>query len=191
MTRYCTPLFLVIITAMVSTGCRQLSETMVDSNAGLNGGFESSQDGLPVNWSFYTPNTVPESDFRIVLDRESFKGGSQSLKFEVENCSSSGGWQSPGFTSEFFEIGKFMGSAHFRVGFWAMNSGTEFEFAAGGVSANAGAMETMIRENRRIDDCKYYEFAVAVAANQWLRLQMNILAPGIFWIDEIHIERMD
>jgi len=36
----------------------------------------------------YTPNTVPDSIFRIILDREVFREGRQSLRFDVKKSSS-------------------------------------------------------------------------------------------------------
>ena len=86
---------------LLLTGCQQMSEHVKDDSAGINGGFEVAVQGLPVNWLLYTPNTVPKGQFEIILDKEDFKEGTQSLKFEVQECSPTGGWHSPGFTKQF------------------------------------------------------------------------------------------
>ena len=166
--------------------CKQMSEQVQDKSAGINGGFEVSKDGLPVNWLMYTPNTVPDSDFRIVLDKSIFKEGKQSLKFEVKKCSSIGGWISPGFTNEFFDNRE----GHYKVSFWIKNEGTEFNISAGGVSAKEGNMTTLIKGIEPVNEWKLLEYKVDVLKDQWLRIQLNILQPGSFWIDDIRIEKI-
>ena len=76
------PLNIVLsLLMMISLGCKQMSEVETDISAGLNGGFETVQNDLPVNWLMYTPKTVPDSNFNIVIDDENFIEGKQSLKF--------------------------------------------------------------------------------------------------------------
>ena len=94
----------MIIALGASGGCAlgaPMSETVVDKAAGMNGSFEVSKSGLPVNWLFYTKKTVPSGDFDILIDTKEFKDGKQSLKFAVRACSETGGRLSPGFCKEF------------------------------------------------------------------------------------------
>ena len=65
---FLTPLFF-------TWGCSSMSETIEDKSAGFNGGFEITKSGLPVNWQVYTPNTIKDSDFDIIIDTEDFKEG--------------------------------------------------------------------------------------------------------------------
>ena len=183
--------FLLLLSLLAFLGgCKQYSETVKDKSAGLNGGFEVSKNGLPVNWLMYTSNTVPDADFEIVLDKDIFKEGKQSLKFDVQKCSSTGGWLSPGFTNEFFEIGKYKGEGLYNLSFWIMNNGTRFNISAGGVAALVGDMKTLIEGNDTLDDWKFFEYKIEVHKDRWLRLQLNILHPGTFWIDDIKIEKI-
>lgn len=172
---------------LILSGCMQMSEEEIDKSAGLNGGFEASKNGLPVNWLMYTPNTVKEGEFSIVLDKESFKEGKQSLRFDVEKCSSTGGWKSPGFTNEFFQIGKYEGEGSYKIGFWIKNQGTKFQIEAGAVSAKKGEMSVLIQSAEEMPNWTYFEYTVNVAKENHLRLQLNILAPGTFWIDDLQI----
>jgi hypothetical protein len=172
-------------------GCGQFSEHVSDKSAGLNGGFEISQDGLPVNWLIYTPATVKDSSFDVVFDREVFKEGRQSLRFDVDRCSSVGGHRSPGLTNEFYEIGKYRGEGRYRLSFWIKNSGTEFAVAAGGVSAKKGSMRTLVRDSAQIREWRRFEYTIEVPEKQWLRMELNILRPGTFWIDGIEITKVD
>ena len=167
-----------------------MSEKETDISAGLNGGFEISRNGLPVNWLMYTPKTVPDADFEIVLDKEVFKEGEQSLKLDVEKCSSAGGWHAPGFTNEFSEVGKFEGDGSYKVSFWIKNSGAKFNISAGGVSPLEGDMKTLLEEDDQIDNWRFFEYEIDIPKDKWLRMQLNILDPGTFWIDDIRIERI-
>ncbi len=114
----------LILGLLALTSCMKMSEKETDESAGLNGGFEVAKNGLPVNWLMYTPNTVPDGEFEIIIDKKVFKEGKQSLRFDVINCSSTGGLHSPGFTNEFSEIGKFEGEGTYKLGFWIKNEGT-------------------------------------------------------------------
>jgi len=88
---------LLVLCALISQiSCKQMSEKITDKSAGMNGGFEVSKNGIPVNWVMYTPKTVADAKFEIVLDKDVFKEGKQSLRFDVDKCSSIGGWNSPG-----------------------------------------------------------------------------------------------
>ena len=172
------------------SGCTQFSEHESDSSAGINGGFELVKNELPVNWLMYTPNTVPDADFDILLDQQDFKEGKQSLKFEVRACSGAAGWHAPGFTNEFLDSGTFEGPNKYLVSFWLKNEGTKFNISAGGVAAKEGGIKTLIETEQQLEDWSYYEFVVDIPEDRWLRLQLNILKPGSFWIDDIKIVKI-
>jgi len=176
---------LLVLLAMV--GCQQMSEREIDLSAGINGGFEVSKNSLPVNWLIYSPNTVPTGKFEIILDKEVFKEGTQSLKFKVKECSPSGGWHSPGITNEFFEAGKFEGEGNYKLGFWIKNLGTKFMVKAGGVSPLEGDMKILVEGEELIEDWKYFEYNINVPKERHLRMELNILKPGTFWIDDVQI----
>ena len=179
--------FLSLLSLMfLLAGCfGKMSELEKDKSAGLNGGFEVSSKGLPVNWMMYTPNTVKDADFKIVLDNEVYKEGKQSLKFDVVKCSSIGGRFSPGFTNEFFESRE----GSYKLSFWVKNEGSTFKISAGGVSAKKGNMAVLIDENEQISDWKLLEYQIDIPTDNWLRMELNVLQAGTFWIDDIQIEK--
>ena len=146
---------------------------------------------MPVNWGMYTPKTVPDGDFEVALDKENFKEGKQSLKFEIRRSYAGIGWRVPGFTNEFFHVGRFRGEGRYKLSFWVKNDGSEFCVTAGGVSDHGGNMRTVIRENKQIDDWELLEFELEIPNNCWLRMELNILQPGTFWIDDIRIKRIE
>lgn len=167
-----------------------MSELETDTSAGLNGGFEVSKKGLPVNWLIYSPATVPDADFKIELDKSIFKKGKQSLKFNVKKCSSNGGWYSPGFTNEFTSIGRFKGESVYKLSFWIKNNGTKYRVSAGGVAPYKGDMKVLVESTDSIEEWKYLEYEINVPKDRHLRMQLNILEPGTFWIDDIQIDKI-
>ncbi|TNJ45399.1 hypothetical protein KFZ70_06180 [Tamlana fucoidanivorans] len=167
-----------------------MSDIEIDRSARLNGGFEHIQNDLPVNWQMYTPHTVPNSDFNIVIDQENFIEGKKSLKFEVKHCKSTGGWGSPGFTNQFREVGSFKGEASYSIKFWIMNQGTKYRIKAGGVNAFEGHMKVILEDNADIHRWKMFEFIIDVPKDMELRLELNILEPGTFWIDNVQIHKI-
>jgi hypothetical protein len=184
---------LSLIFFIVSTACNQVyqyppkSEIIEDESAGMNGGFEYTNSGLPVNWYFYTPTTVPDSDFEIMIDTSDFPEGKQSLKFIVRNCSPAGGWYSPGFCNQFpADPG-----GTFRVSFWIKNQGSYFYIKIGGINSSAGQYKTIVETNEEIDPWRNFEYNYVVPEGMnEIRFEVNILKPGVFWIDDIRINRV-
>lgn len=170
------------------SGCFNMSESEKDSSAGINGGFEITKNGLPVNWLMYTSNTVPDSQFKISFDNEEFKEGKHSLRFDVDHCSSAGGWHSPGFTNEFFEIANKNGFENCKLSFWIKNNGAKFRISSGGVSPHKGSMKTLVESDSSLPEWKYYEYQIEIPKGMHLRMEFNILGPGTIWIDDVKIE---
>ena len=152
----------------------------------MNGSFEVLESGLPVNWSIYTPKTIPTGDYDLVIDTSEFKEGNQSLKFVVRECSSRGGWHSPGLFQEY----KATPGEAYRVSFWVQNDGSEFVIGIEGVSAQSGQGEyTIVKSKETTDAWQQYEHIYTLAEKMnALHFELNILQPGAFWIDDIKIE---
>lgn len=172
-----------------------MSETV---QLGFNGGFELTKSGLPVTWFFYTPRTVPNADFDIVMDTTDFKEGEQSLKIVVRKCESTGGRLSPGFFNEFhvenhnppgpFETKP---GETYKISFWAKNAGSEFVFKARGVSALEGDKGVVIRSKETINEWRRFECTYTIPPQMWLRLELNVVQPGTFGIDDLQIVRVN
>ena len=177
---------IALFSLLMFSSCNQMSEQIKDESAGINGGFEVTKNGIPVNWLMYTPNTVADGKFEIIIDKEEFLEGKQSLKFKGEKCSSIGGWFSPGFTNQFnAEQGN-----TYKLSFWIKNDGAEFRVMAGGVAPKIGDMKTLLQTSEQINDWKQYEYGVPVTEEyDQIRFEVNILKPGTFWIDDIQIEK--
>jgi len=175
---------IVLVAGILLCGCARMSETVLDQSAGMNGGFEVSESGLPVNWLVYTPKTIPTGDYDLIIDTVEYQAGKQSLKFVVRECSADGGWHSPGLSREFSATP----GTTYTVGFWVKNDGAEFHVRIGGVSAKEGQYETMARSSETIATWRYYEQKYTMPPEfDRIRFELNILRPGTFWIDEVTI----
>ncbi|MBU4486293.1 MAG: carbohydrate binding domain-containing protein [Candidatus Delongbacteria bacterium] len=186
--------FIVLISAVTVivflSGCKPMSETVYDETAGLNGSFEVTKSGLPVNWLIYTPKTVDNSDFDLILDMSEYKDGKQSLKFQVRGCTAGGGWNSPGFCKEYEAVP----GASYVISFWVKNNESEFFVRVGGVSAFDGKYEKIVRSSEKIDSWKYYEHKYTMPKEEKFnrfRFELNVLSKGSFWIDDIKIVGSD
>jgi len=176
----------VFVLLLLAFSCKQLSETISDGKADFNGGFEVVSKGLPVNWMLYTNETVETGDFSIMPDTTTFIEGKQSLRFLIRSCSSEGGRYSPGMAKEFeIEPGR-----KYQVSFWVKNSNTSFRIMAGGVSAHKGGLKTLLQTNEQINDWKEFNFDVPISENySRMRIEIAVLQPGTFWIDNIRIRK--
>ena len=181
-------LILTILASVLMESCVNMSETIHDKTAGMNGSFEVTKSGLPVNWLIYTPKTIPTGDYDLIIDTTDYKDGKQSLKFLVRECSPTGGWFSPGFCNQY----EAKPGESYMVSFWIKNDGCEFFVQIGGVSATKGEYETIVKSKESIDTWQLFEYNYTIPQEMnAIRFEMSILHPGSFWIDDIKIERIN
>lgn len=183
-----TTLVLLWVVMVLGAGCSgRLSEHFTSDKAGLNGGFEVVESGLPVNWLLYTHNTVPDADFDVLVDEEEMKSGKRSLKYVVRDCSDTGGWRSPGFCREL----EAKPGVRYQVQFWARQDGGAFTFQLGGVTAKRGdyAEKQVISETS--DQWKQYTYTYKMPeAFDRLRLEWNAIQTGQYWIDDLTVKEV-
>jgi len=177
----------VLVPIALLIGCSQLSESYNDKSAGMNGSFEIVRSGLPVNWNLNTPNTVQDGVFKVIVDSTDAKDGKRSLEFQVDQCSSEGGYLSPGFNQEF----KVESGNDYRISFWVKNIGSEFIVRVGGVTAFTGTYSTVVRSQDTIPAWHHIVYTYSVPSKySKIRFDLNVLQPGRFWIDDIKIEKL-
>jgi hypothetical protein len=177
----------LLISLMIATACNRMSEMISDPDAGMNGSFEIAQKELPVNWMLYTPNTVPEGEFNILLDDREYRHGKQSLRFDVVQCSSEGGWLSPGIAQEFpAEPG-----SRYSISFWIKNKGSHFTVSAGAVGPKTGEFKPLLRTEKDYEKWKQFEYIITIPEGyESLRFEVSITKPGTLWIDQVRMEKI-
>lgn len=178
--------FFLSVALTLLQGCNPMSVAIKGDDCRMNGNFEIIKKGLPVNWNYYAPETVPNSDFTISADPNIFKEGKRSLSFHIRECGDSiGGWHSPGFFKEF----KVMPGETYTVSWWVLNKGCKFKVKAEtGMEGNPGISEIFIKTQESFTEWKYFEHQIQIpAANDNLRFEVNILSAGSIWFDDIKI----
>lgn len=177
----------ILLTTFYLMSCTQMSESVMSEKVGLNGGFEIIENGLPVNWLFYTKNTCKNGDFDIITDTADFKEGKKSVKFQIRSCSDRGDRFSPGLANE-TEV---KSGETYKVSFWYKNSGCKFYYKIRGVNAKSGVDVPMLISSEITNDWKLIEttYTIPDQINR-LRFELNVLSPGSFWIDDVKIEKI-
>lgn len=81
----------------------------------------------------------------------------------------------------------------YRISFWAKNAGSEFVFKARGVSPSAGDKGTIIRSKETFNQWRRFEcsYTIPPGPKMHLRLELNVVQPGTFWIDDLQIVKVD
>ena len=92
---------IVTIVAVVAVGasaillasCQRNEVSKDNPAAGLNGSFETVEDGYPANWAFF-PNPESNTFFQAVLDSENVVDGKHSLKLVAKQNDKTTGFRS-------------------------------------------------------------------------------------------------
>jgi len=84
---------MVVCVSLLLVSCKSNELSRRNSEAGLNGSFETAESGYPVNWAFF-PN--PESDdfLQVSVDTTEAQEGSQSLRLTTDQDERTVGFRS-------------------------------------------------------------------------------------------------
>ena len=194
----------IVLVAGALNGANQFSVREVSESAGFNGGFEITKKGLPVNWSLYGPDIIKNGDVEISLDSEDFMEGSQSLKLLVHKADPVGGWRSAGLfqTDHSVEAGQ-----PYKVSFWLKNQGCEIRLTIKNERGHShrGLTEAEKKDRAENPPIKMSLGVEETGTNTWrrfeyiynvpetdgsLRFELNIIQPGILWIDDVRLEKV-
>ncbi len=166
---------------------KEMSKLIVNDAAGFNGGFETIQNNYPVNWQIYDEQTTESGSFTISIDSTLFSEGKQSLKFDVKNCDSTGGWLSPGISKE-WQVNP--GEAYL-ISFNYINNNSYFQARIGGVTPKSGKLTNIIKSAENSPGWKTIEYSYTIPKEMnTLRFELNILSAGTFWVDDIKFEKL-
>lgn len=178
-------LVLLILSFFHLIACAPMSETRQDLTAGLNGGFEVFQDGLPVNWQVYSPKTVPDAEFSLRPDTIEKREGRQSIRFDVDHCRSLGGRLSPGLATELpVTPGEMI-----TVSFWMKQTGV-LSIRSGAVSAHEGRVSEKIRQKGSSNQWARYTVTDSIPEPfTTYRFELSVLEPGTVYFDDFRMEQ--
>jgi len=190
-TRWILIILVSVITAVAAVYLleRSLAMSIIerDKAAGFNGSFEVVKSGLPVNWNIYhRPLKDGKAEFSI--DTSTPIDGAGSVKFLVHAAEPAGGWRSPGlFNSLNAEEGR-----TYDVSFWLKNLGSSIRLEIS--SELPESMVTPISEiigPDRTGEGEWRQFTYTYTVpSQYnnIRFDVNVVAPGTLWMDDVRIE---
>ena len=179
----------ILLIILPCLSCTKMSDSIEDRSVGMNGGFEHTQSGLPVNWLVGPPSTTPTCDYDLIFDRTDFKEGRQSLRFLVRECSQRGyGRAAVGIAKEYAAIP----GESYAVSFWIKNEGSEYRVRVGGVGIKTGEYETVDSSDESADSWKRVEYTYAMPQKyERIRFELSTFSPGSLWVDDIRIAHID
>ena len=175
----------ILLALVVGASCSPLSEQVRDPAIGMNGGFEHTQAGQPVNWMVYPASATSARSYDLRVDGEDFKQGRQSLQFTIQECSDLGGRHSPGVTQEFPATP----GTTYSIRFWIKSEGCAWTASFGGVGAKTGEYERQDSSGLPAGVWHEIEQAYTPSADaERLRFELSITSPGKLWFDDVRIE---
>ena len=175
----------ILLTTLVWPGCARMSEFIRKPSVGMNGGFEHTEAGLPVNWIVYSPSTIPTGNYELSFDKVEFREGKQAMRFIVDECSPTGGRHSPGITQEY----RAKPGTSYKISFWIKNKGCDYVVSAGGVDTKTGQLKTVDSSQQSTSTWKFVTHELSLPRQfRRIRFELSIRSSGILWIDDVRIE---
>jgi len=168
---------------LVSCQCNELSKR--DSTAGLNGGFETTDSGYPVNWSFF-PNPESDAVFQVSIDETHAQEGNQSLKLVTDQSDITVGFRS-------HRIPVQPGNAY-KISLSMQNS--ECTLRVKRVLQDASGTdnvrsEIIVDTSTSNSDWETFEETLTVSDGEsYIVLVFLVDGPGSIWFDDIRVDRV-
>lgn len=186
--RLALPLAAVALVCYFLAEACSFSKRETDATAGFNGSFEAVKSGYPANWYIYH-KPLEEGDAELDYDDTDPVDGTQSLRFVVHRAAPAGGWHSPGL----FQLTDAEEGGSYRVSFWLKNQGCHIRLVIN--SETAESLEPRNPIYRKIGPeqtgegaWKQFVYDYTVPAHYAnIRFELNLLAPGTVWIDDVRI----
>ena len=192
----------IVLIAVSLSGCNKFSVRESNKSAGFNGSFETTKNGLPVNWYLYGPQLIKNGDVEISLDTEDFVEGKQSLKLLVHKADPIGGWRSPGLFRTLHPLNP---GRPYKVSFWLKNQDCKVrmtiknerghshrgltEVEKEDRAAHPPIKRTLGEEETGTNTWRRFEYIYTLPETDGsIRVELNIIQPGILWIDDVRIE---
>lgn len=193
----------IILMAGVLNACgTPMSIREKSESAGFNGSFEIVKSGLPVNWYIHYP-PIENGDVELSFDTRDPIEGDQSLKLIVHRVVPRGGWRSAGL----FQVTPAKAKSSYKVSFWLKNQGCKIRVIIRneGKDPIFGPSEAVIQdlakhppirkslgeEETGINTWRQFEYIYAVPETDGsIRFELDIVQPGILWIDDVRIEEV-
>lgn len=173
----------LVAACALATACQSDELLERDAAAGLNGSFEITRSGYPVNWSFF-PNPEADSTLGVVLDSSRVVEGSHSLKIVVRPSG-----RLPALRSSQVAV---QPGKSYRLGIALMNQGCTLKVNR--IVLDPSGMTVRRRDlviDTSVPSTEWQTFAetLSVAHNEaQVLLVIMIGGSGTVWLDDVKVE---
>jgi hypothetical protein len=181
--------FIIVLTALatltslllVSCGSNELSKR--NDTAGLNGGFETTDSGYPVNWAFF-PNPEDGDLFDVSVDTGKAQKGNQSLQLDVHQSETTVGFRSQRIP---VQSGK-----TYKISFTTQRTGGNLKvrrIVQDASGTNNLRSEIIVDSSTPSSDWQVFEERLLVSDKEAnVVLIFLVDGPGTLWVDDVKVE---
>ena len=174
-----------ILVNLILATCQSNELSKPNNEAGLNGGFETTDAGYPVNWAFF-PNPEADDLFQISVDPTKAQEGAQSLELTTDQNEKTVGFRSrrvpvqPGKT--------------YHISFAIQNDGCTLKVRRI-VQDTSGTdnrrSEIIVETSDPTSDWEIYEETLVVSDGEaQVVLVFLVDGPGTLWVDDVQVEEV-
>lgn len=175
----------LILVGLLLASCQSNELSKPDSAAGLNGSFETTDSGYPVNWAFF-PNPESGDLFQVTVDTSEAYEGNQSLKLATNQSETTTGFRSRRVP---VDAGK-----KYKISFSMQNAG-------GNLKVRRIVQDASGKTNKRSDIIvdtstptsawQTFEETVVVSDDEAnVVLVFLVDGPGSLWLDDVKVEEI-
>jgi hypothetical protein len=176
---------LVSLTAIFLTSCQSNELIKSSPAAGLNGGFETVEEGYPVNWAFF-PNPESSPSLQVVSDSEHVREGQRALKIVIGKPD-----RIPGFRSRRIPV---QSGRKYTLAMSVRTEGCKLKVNRVVLDASRTKnlrSDTIVDARDSLPEWKRYEETLAVSEDEaYVFLIFLIDGSGTLWCDDISIEEI-
>jgi hypothetical protein len=163
------------------------SDELIKSHrtAGLNGGFETTEDGYPVNWAFF-PNPTADSTFQVAVDSEKVLEGNFSLRVTTKP-----GEKIPGFRSRRVEV---QPGRNYRLSLSFQNQGCSLQVRRtlqDELGITNLRQDTIVDTSAPSTEWVTFEETLSISDQEAkVFLVFLISGSGTLWFDDVRVEEI-
>lgn len=174
-----------ILVSLLLAACQSNELSKPDNEAGLNGSFETTDSGYPVNWAFF-PNPETDDLFQVSIDTTKAQEGKQSLQLYTNQSEQTVGFRSRRVA---VEPGK-----TYKLSFAIQNDGGHLKVRRI-VQDKSGTdnrrSEIIVDTSSASSNWETFEETLAVTEGErHVVLVFLIDGPGRLWVDHVRVEEV-
>jgi hypothetical protein len=176
---------MVVLASLLLVSCQSDELSKRDSAAGLNGGFETTDSGHPVNWAFF-PNPESDDAFQVSVDTTTVQEGDQSLKLVTDQSDKTVGLRSRRVS---VQAGK-----TYKISFSVQNSGCKLtvrRVVQDASGTNNVRSEIIADTSTDTGGWETFEETLLVSDGESnVVLIFLVDGPGSLWVDDVKVEEV-